>query len=130
MALGACRRERDALSVDRRRLLVATLGLVAGACAPVAEPSQVAPSRQPLSSGPRSPLAAHPGRGIWPDVYRRAPPEVREAYAYAAGNWATLRYIPCYCGCGSSAGHRDNFDCYVSESRVDGWVVLDTHGFG
>lgn len=40
-----------------------------------------------------------------------------------------LGYIPCYCGCVRD-GHRDNFDCYVAEARVDGWVVLDTHGFG
>lgn len=44
-------------------------------------------------------------------------------------NEATLRWIPCYCGCGAQ-GHRDNFDCYVREVRRDGWVVLDTHGLG
>jgi len=52
---------------------------------------------------------------------------VREAYAFAVDNYAVLRYIPCYCGCGQSAGHKDNFDCYVSQPRSEGWSILDTH---
>ncbi len=34
-----------------------------------------------------------------PDI-RRAPADVREAYRFAIVNQDTLRYIPCYCGCG------------------------------
>ncbi len=59
----------------------------------------------------------------------RAAREVREAYAFAAANELTLRWIPCYCGCGAQ-GHRDNFDCYVQQVRPNGWLVLDPHGLG
>lgn len=79
---------------------------------------------------PDSPLAAHPASGRWPDVVARAPADVREAYAFAVDNYASLRSIPCYCGCGLSAGHRDNFDCYVKQPLSGGWSILDAHALG
>ena len=64
---------------------------------------------------------------ILPSDIRQAPSDVREAYRFAIANREILRYIPCYCGCGRSAGHKDNFDCYVSQPRSEGWSILDTH---
>lgn len=93
-----------------------------GACAPLVDEAAPGPAARPA-------LAADPALGIWPSAIARAPSQVREAYAFAVKNEATLRWIPCYCGCGAQ-GHRDNFDCYVREVRRDGWVVLDTHGLG
>lgn len=111
--------------LSRRHLLLASAAaLVASACERAGPDVTPEPDRRPTS-----PLAAHPRRGIWPEVYRRAPVETQEAYAYAATHREVLGYIPCYCGCVRD-GHRDNFDCYVAQARVDGWVVLDTHGFG
>src|SRR5437867_3206960 len=46
-----------------------------------------------------------------PDI-RRASAEVREAYRFAVANQEVLRYIPCYCGCGSE-GHTSNASCYL-----------------
>jgi len=74
-------------------------------------------------------LAANPALDQWPDVVRKAPATVREAYAFAAANQMTLRWIPCFCGCGAQ-GHVDNFDCYVREVGADGWLILDPHGLG
>ena len=42
---------------------------------------------------------------ILPADIAKAPTEVREAYRFAIANRDTLKYIPCYCGCGS-AGHK------------------------
>lgn len=81
------------------------------------------------SAPPATPLGANGARDIWPDVYRRAPAETREAYAYAVRRPRSLAYTPCYCGCGAS-GHRSNQECYVARFHADGWVTLDTHGFG
>lgn len=53
---------------------------------------------------------------------------MRDAYAYASVNYATLRYVPCYCGCGEQ-GQRNNGDCFVREAREGSWVELDPHGF-
>lgn len=95
-------------------------GTLAAACA-----SSPAPSVET----PRPALAANPALGIWPRAIDAAPAQVREAYAFAVAHEETLRWIPCYCGCGAQ-GHSDNFDCYVSEIRREGWVLLDPHGLG
>jgi hypothetical protein len=54
---------------------------------------------------------------VLPNDIRRAPAEVREAYRFAIVNRETLRYIPCYCGCGSE-GHTSNASCYVKDSST------------
>lgn len=54
--------------------------------------------------------------------------QVRLAYEAAAALRDTLQWIPCYCGCGESAGHRSNADCFIHEAREDGTVVWDDHG--
>lgn len=53
---------------------------------------------------------------------------VRLAYRAAAVVRGTLQWIPCYCGCGDSAGHRSNLDCFIHEVKSDGSVVWDDHG--
>lgn len=50
------------------------------------------------------------------------------AYQAAAALRDTLQWIPCYCGCGESAGHRSNLHCFIHEVREDGTVVWDDHG--
>jgi uncharacterized protein with PCYCGC motif len=54
----------------------------------------------------------------------KAPDEVREAYRFAIANRDTLRYIPCYCGCGSE-GHTSNASCYVKDSSSPGKLQFD-----
>lgn len=52
---------------------------------------------------------------VLPADIAKAPAEVREAYRFAITNRDTLRYIPCYCGCGSE-GHTSNASCYIKDS--------------
>ena len=54
---------------------------------------------------------------VLPTDIRSAPAEVREAYRFAIANRETLRYIPCYCGCGSE-GHTSNASCYVKDGST------------
>jgi hypothetical protein len=51
---------------------------------------------------------------LLPKDIRNAPAEVREAYRFAISNRDILRYIPCYCGCGSE-GHTSNASCYLKD---------------
>jgi hypothetical protein len=37
-----------------------------------------------------------------------------------------MRYMPCFCGCGQNAGHRNNRDCYVKAVNADGSVIVDS----
>jgi Protein of unknown function with PCYCGC motif len=107
--------------VRRRELLVALAAAGLAACsAPVVAtaPAQTA-----------NPLLAMPLHNMWPMRYQQAPQAVRGAYAFAVDHRAELRYIPCFCGCGQSAGHRDNFDCFVKDQTAPGTFILDPHGF-
>ena len=52
--------------------------------------------------------------------------EVRSLYEFQITHGDLMRYMPCFCGCGAEAGHRNNRDCYVREVRTDGSVVLDS----
>ena len=61
---------------------------------------------------------------LLPVDIRRAPAEVREAYRFAIANRDTLRYIPCYCGCGHE-GHTSNASCYVKDNSTPGNLVFD-----
>lgn len=56
--------------------------------------------------------------------------QVKLAYVAAAKLQSTLQYIPCYCGCGRSAGHKSNLECFIASVREDGTVVWDDHGTG
>lgn len=54
--------------------------------------------------------------------------EVQQIYRLAAHHAELLQWIPCYCGCGDSAGHRSNRDCFVNDIREDGSILWDDHG--
>jgi len=55
---------------------------------------------------------------------------MRATYEFAARHPEVMKYVPCFCGCGSR-GHKDNHDCFVtarnSTDKVIGW---DTHALG
>lgn len=105
----------------RRHFLTALAGIAAAACvAPVA--AKTGPTPIPSS------LLAMPSMGMWPVRYQQAPQMVRDAYAFAVDHKAELRYIPCFCGCGETAGHRNNWDCFVKEQTGPSTFVLDPHG--
>lgn len=54
--------------------------------------------------------------------------EIRTVYALAAQVSDVLPWIPCYCGCGESAGHKSNLNCFINEVREDGSIEWDDHG--
>ncbi|WP_336775220.1 PCYCGC motif-containing (lipo)protein [Paenibacillus sp. MMO-58] len=55
-------------------------------------------------------------------------PVIQTAYSVAASVSEVLPYIPCYCGCGESAGHKSNLNCFINKINDDGSVVWDDHG--
>jgi len=63
-----------------------------------------------------------------PEFLGGQPAPVRQVYQLAAQNTDLLQGIPCYCGCGDSAGHTSNMNCFVHEKKKDGSVVWDDHG--
>lgn len=62
---------------------------------------------------------------VWPDFVTKAGPEVKSLYEFQITHGELMRFMPCFCGCGQSAGHRNNRDCYVQAVQPDGSAVLD-----
>ena len=51
----------------------------------------------------------------FPAAFAETPPEIVEAYVFAARHPEVLRYMPCYCGCErETPPHRSNYDCFVN----------------
>jgi hypothetical protein len=76
--------------------------------------------RQPYSLAPES---------LLPMEIRHASPEIVEAYRFAIANRETLKYIPCYCGCGAE-GHTSNASRYVKDVSTPGNLVFDRMSLG
>ncbi|QCR31780.1 PCYCGC motif-containing (lipo)protein [Lysinibacillus sp. SGAir0095] len=53
---------------------------------------------------------------------------IRLVYQAAGKATDILEWMPCYCGCGDSVGHRSNLNCFIAETREDGSIVWDDHG--
>ncbi|WP_093231431.1 PCYCGC motif-containing (lipo)protein [Thermoflavimicrobium dichotomicum] len=63
-----------------------------------------------------------------PSFLKDLDPKVTQVYQIAAQYADTLDWIPCYCGCGQSANHKSNRECFIHEIKKDGKVVWDSHG--
>jgi Protein of unknown function with PCYCGC motif len=63
---------------------------------------------------------------VWPDFVTAGGPEVRRLYEFQVTHGELMRYMPCFCGCGQNAGHRNNRDCYVKAVNADGSVIFDS----
>ncbi|WP_268842857.1 PCYCGC motif-containing (lipo)protein (plasmid) [Priestia megaterium] len=66
--------------------------------------------------------------GVLPEFLKDKSEDMQVIYADAAQNKELLENIPCYCGCGESAGHKNNYDCFIYKNKEDGKVVWDDHG--
>lgn len=115
---------------------LAGLGLVATV---VLAASQAAPRPLPAGRAPIAPAAAKasvekkytvpplPSVGF---AAVRPMDVVRATYDFAAQHPEVLKYVPCFCGCGSQ-GHKANESCFVARRDAKGNVLeWDTHGFG
>jgi hypothetical protein len=63
---------------------------------------------------------------VWPAFVTSAGPEVQRLYEFQVTNGQLMRYMPCFCGCGQNAGHRNNRDCYIKRVDADGSVEFDS----
>lgn len=55
------------------------------------------------------------------------PEDMKTLYTAVSQHQTLLESIPCYCGCGESVGHRDNYDCFIHQNNDDGSLVWDDH---
>jgi hypothetical protein len=64
---------------------------------------------------PAKPLAKRPYT-LEPSTFKE--PETVKAYEAARAVPEVLEHMPCYCGCFSNAGHRNNLDCFKDNHGV------------
>jgi len=65
---------------------------------------------------------------ILPSFLDNQQEEIRLVYQAAGKATDILQWMPCYCGCGESAGHVSNLNCFIQKENEDGSVVWDDHG--
>ncbi|AJY75483.1 PCYCGC motif-containing (lipo)protein [Paenibacillus beijingensis] len=65
---------------------------------------------------------------ILPSFLEGQSEDIRLVYEAAGKAKELLQWIPCYCGCGESAGHKSNLNCFIHKVNEDGSVVWDDHG--
>ncbi|MFC7372851.1 PCYCGC motif-containing (lipo)protein [Fictibacillus iocasae] len=53
---------------------------------------------------------------------------VSAVYKQVPAHKELLESMPCYCGCGESAGHKNNYDCFIAENKAGGEILWDDHG--
>ncbi|MEK3889788.1 PCYCGC motif-containing (lipo)protein [Bacillus sp. FSL K6-3431] len=63
-----------------------------------------------------------------PSFLQDKPEDMQLIYLAVAQHQELLENMPCYCGCGDSVGHKDNYDCFIHENKEDGSIVWDDHG--
>jgi hypothetical protein len=116
--------------------LVTTVVLAAANQSPKPATSTKAPVAKQAPASPSGPVRQAPVRVSAPPLPNVGFPPVRPmdivraTYDFAAQHPEVLKYVPCYCGCGSQ-GHKANESCFVARRDPKGNVLeWDTHGFG
>ncbi|MFC3885174.1 PCYCGC motif-containing (lipo)protein [Bacillus songklensis] len=101
--------------------------VILGACGNTQETSEEAESthEEHVSGDLREETAS---ADSLPKFLADKPDDMKILYQAAAQHQELLENIPCYCGCGESAGHTSNYDCFVHDNKENGAVVWDDHG--
>ena len=68
----------------------------------------------------------NPSKVVWPDYVTAGGPDVVKLFEFQVSNGELMRFMPCFCGCGRDAGHRNNRDCYIKAVNSDGSVDFDS----
>jgi hypothetical protein len=122
--------------MDRRDLLssatLLALGVGAAACGGgnSSASSKGASKADPAARFAKYRVASEPngdlGKVVWPPFVSDAPAEVKALYEFQVTHGDLMRWMPCFCGCGQTAGHKSNRDCYIKSVRPDGSVIFDS----
>jgi len=105
--------------------------LVLSACGEKAQPSEKEhePEHGEQMHAPNGDLQeVTASADILPAFLDDKPEEMRLVYQVAGTATDIIKWMPCYCGCGESAGHGSNMNCFIDEVHEDGSIVWDDHG--
>ncbi|MGX8178249.1 PCYCGC motif-containing (lipo)protein [Exiguobacterium artemiae] len=65
---------------------------------------------------------------IAPSFLKETDSSIQTIYLSVAKHQDLLEKMPCYCGCGESAGHTSNYDCFIADQTQSGETTWTTHG--
>ncbi|WP_236630028.1 PCYCGC domain-containing protein [Exiguobacterium sp. KRL4] len=65
---------------------------------------------------------------IAPSFLKETDSSIQTIYLSVAKHQDLLEKMPCYCGCGESAGHTSNYDCFIADQTESGQTTWTTHG--
>lgn len=104
------------------------LAAVVTACAPKPEAasSHAGHEQHQTASGDIQEKTA--SASVLPSFLDKQPDDIRLVYQAAGQAADILKWMPCYCGCGESAGHQSNLNCFIQKVNEDGSVMWDDHG--
>ncbi|MDR0138695.1 PCYCGC motif-containing (lipo)protein [Metabacillus idriensis] len=112
--------------------IVTSFTLILSACADQPEEKKTASNEEHADHGEHSASGdireETEGLSSLPSFLSDKPEDMQMIYSAAAKNRELLENIPCYCGCGESANHKNNYDCFVNENKENGAIVWDDHG--
>ncbi len=93
---------------------------------PVATEGETSHERDSHASGDIQEETA--SANVLPSFLEDKQENIRLVYQVAGQSTEILEWMPCYCGCGESSGHKSNLNCFIQEKREDGSIVWDDHG--
>ncbi|MFD3447220.1 PCYCGC motif-containing (lipo)protein [Microbacteriaceae bacterium 4G12] len=64
---------------------------------------------------------------VLPSFLSTSNSKTRKAYETVGQHQELLQWIPCYCGCGQSVGHKSNLNCFIRSTKPSGEIVWDSH---
>lgn len=108
-------------------LIVPILAFTIAGCSTQTEQTDFHEQHQPQQMGSGDLHEETAGADQLPSFLQGTDARVAQIYQLAAQHSDMIQHMPCYCGCGQSAGHRSNRDCFIKEIKKDGKIVWDSH---
>ncbi len=108
-------------------LLLAACGTADQTGAPKTEQTNHGDHADHASNGADDQLEKTAGSDTLPAFLNEQDESIQTIYRSVAKHPDLLKKMPCYCGCGESAGHTSNYDCFIEEQTASS-TTWTTHG--
>ncbi|MGA9232008.1 MAG: PCYCGC domain-containing protein [Exiguobacterium oxidotolerans] len=111
--------------------LTLTASLALGACAPAEQHTDKQMSTEHAeheTHGAGDQLEKTSAKTIAPAFLKETDESIQTIYLAVAKHQDLLEKMPCYCGCGETAGHTSNYDCFIADQTAAGETTWTTHG--
>lgn len=108
-------------------LLLAACGTADQTGTPKTEQTNHGDHADHASHGAGDQLEKTVGPDTLPAFLNEQDESIQTIYRSVAKHPDLLKKMPCYCGCGESAGHTSNYDCFIEEQTASS-TTWTTHG--